>query len=55
MKKREVIAGNSRLLLFFHGKILPTMTSMDTMLKLFLIKHILAKAVLVKGIISGRN
>ena len=32
-----------------------TLTSMDTMLKLFLIKHILTKTVLVKRIISGRN
>ena len=32
-----------------------TLTSMDTMLKLILIKHILIKTVLVKRIISGRN
>lgn len=32
-----------------------TLTSMNTMLKLILIKHILIKTVLVKRIISGRN
>ena len=50
-----VLILSSNYSLFKGGRQKYTLTFMDIMLKVFLIKHILIKVVLVKRIIRGRN